>query len=73
MATEHTLLRSAIDSLEEAVRLLSRYEKRDIGFVFNKDDMFSIRSAAVMSAQGAKAIAECSGYIEALLYSKHGK
>lgn len=68
MATEHSLLRSAIDSIDEAHRLLHRYDKRDVSFKFTKDDCHTIRSAATMASQGAKAIAECSGYIEAKIF-----
>ena len=66
MEAEHTTLRSAIDSLEESSRLLSRYNKRDMNFKFTIEDVHTLRAAANMAFQGVKSIAECSGYVECL-------
>lgn len=68
MATEHSLLRGAIDSINEAHRLLERFDRKDVNYVFTKDDCHTIRGAATMASQGAKAIAECSGFIEARVF-----
>lgn len=68
MATEHSMLRSAIDSIQEAQRLLDRYDKKDLSYKFTREDFHSIRGASNMASQGAKAIAELSGYLEGRLY-----
>lgn len=65
MSTEHSLLRSTIDSLTEANRLIARYDKHDLNYVFTKEDIYTLRGIAIMSAQAAKTSAEC---VEALLY-----
>ena len=44
MAKEHSILRSAMDSIEEAHRLTERYNKRDIAFKMKGDDYFYGRS-----------------------------
>lgn len=69
MATEHSLLRSSIDSVDEAKRLLERYNKRDINFTMTSDDLHSLRAAASMAHQGAKSLSELSGYLECKIFS----
>lgn len=65
MGAGHSMLRSAIDSIHEANRLLERFNKKDVNYVFTNDDLYSIRNASVMATQGARSIAELSGFVEA--------
>lgn len=69
MATEHSILRNSIDSVDEAKRLLERYNKRDINFTMTSDDLHSLRSAASMAHQGAKSLSELIGYLECKILS----
>jgi len=71
MSTEHSLLRSTIDSAAEATRLLARYDKRDFSYVFTNDDVHSIRGISNMLSQAAKSAAELSGYVECKIWGKN--
>jgi hypothetical protein len=70
MATEHHLLRSAMDNADETKRLLDRYNRRDLNFQFTTDDLHTIRGAATIAMQSARALSELSGYLEAIIREK---
>lgn len=73
MATEHSLLRGAIDSTAEASRMLSRYDRRDFNFKFTLDDLHTLKNIAVMSAQAAKDASELYGYVSGILLCERQK
>jgi nucleoside-diphosphate-sugar epimerase len=68
MSTEHSFLRSVKDNVSECERLLSRFDVKDLTYIFTTDDAHTLRGIATMAAQAAKNSAELSGYVEALLY-----
>lgn len=74
MSAAHSNLRSTIDSVAEAQRILARFSKRDTNYVFTSEDLHSIRSASTMLSQGAKTSAELCDFIEASIWSqRYGK
>lgn len=70
MASEHSLLRSSIDSVDEAKRILDKYNKRDKDFKMTPEDLHSLRTAASMAHQSARSLSELTGYLEAKFYAK---
>lgn len=70
MAKEHSILRSAMDSVEEAHRLTERYNKRDVAFKMTVDDLHTLRGAASMAHQAARSLSELTGFLEAKLEGK---
>jgi hypothetical protein len=58
------MLRSSIDSIGEAKRILDKYNERNPGFLMSKDDLYRMRTAASMAHQAAKSLSELSGYLE---------
>ena len=72
MAKEHSILRSAIESVNEAKRLTDRFNKRDTEFTMTQDDLHSLKGAASMANQAAKNLHELTGCLECKLDKNRG-
>lgn len=72
MAKEHSILRSAMDSIEEAHRLTERYNKRDVAFKMTVDDLHTLRRQFTrQSAIGRVRLDFGSGPYQPLTRPKH--